>query len=65
MGRRNGFGHPHPETLARLRQAGAQLFRTDEGGVVVVRARPDGSYRVSRGISMIPNSVASFPHGGI
>ncbi|MCJ7630135.1 MAG: DNA internalization-related competence protein ComEC/Rec2 [Longimicrobiales bacterium] len=47
VGKRNGFGHPHPATLARLRQAGARLFRTDEGGVVVVRARQDGSYRVS------------------
>jgi len=47
VGRRNRFGHPHKEVLARLRQTGAQVFRTDLGGPVVVRARRDGSYQVS------------------
>ena len=47
VGRRNRFGHPHSAVLARLRQTGAQVFRTDLGGTVVVRARRDGSYQVS------------------
>ncbi len=47
VGRRNRFGHPDPAVLARLRGVGARVFRTDLGGVLVVRARKDGSYRVS------------------
>jgi len=47
VGRRNRFGHPHPAVLARLRQTGVQIFRTDLGGAVIVRARRDGSYQVS------------------
>ena len=35
-GRRNPFGHPHPAILARYRGAGAEIFRTDEDGAVVV-----------------------------
>lgn len=34
VGRRNTFGHPHPEVLARYRQAGAQIWRTDRDGAL-------------------------------
>ena len=34
VGQRNGFGHPHGEVLARLKGAGARLFRTDEMGTI-------------------------------
>jgi competence protein ComEC len=37
-GRDNVFGHPAPETLARLRAAGVTTFRTDEDGAVTVRS---------------------------
>jgi len=47
VGKRNRFGHPHPAVLDLLRQAGTQVFRTDLGGVLVVRARRDGSHAVS------------------
>ena len=47
VGNRNRFGHPHPAVLDLLRQAGTQVFRTDLGGVLVVRARRDGSHAVS------------------
>jgi len=33
---KNSFGHPTPETLGRLGQAGAQIRRTDESGDVVI-----------------------------
>jgi competence protein ComEC len=41
-GRRNRYGHPHAETLARLRAAGAGVARTDRDGTVVVRVDPGG-----------------------
>ena len=33
---RNSFGHPTPETLHRLEQSGAVIYRTDESGHVTV-----------------------------
>jgi competence protein ComEC len=36
VGRHNRYGHPSPETLARLAAAGAQLWRTDVDGTVTV-----------------------------
>jgi competence protein ComEC len=47
VGRRNRFGHPHPAVLGRLGHAGVRVFRTDREGDLVVRARREGSYRVS------------------
>jgi competence protein ComEC len=35
-GVRNPFRHPTPETLARLREAGARVYRTDRDGAVIV-----------------------------
>ncbi len=35
-GRRNHFGHPHPEVLARYRALGALVARTDEDGTLEV-----------------------------
>ncbi|MDQ4127869.1 MAG: MBL fold metallo-hydrolase [Actinomycetota bacterium] len=32
----NPYGHPTPETLERLRRAGAKIFRNDEDGDVIV-----------------------------
>jgi competence protein ComEC len=34
VGYRNAFHHPHPETLARYRERGIRLFRTDQHGAV-------------------------------
>jgi len=36
VGARNPFRHPRPETLDRLRRAGARLYRTDRDGAIVV-----------------------------
>jgi competence protein ComEC len=35
-GRRNPFGHPAPVVLSRYRGIGAEIFRTDEDGAVIV-----------------------------
>jgi len=31
-GRNNAYGHPHPDTLGRIEEAGARIRRTDESG---------------------------------
>jgi competence protein ComEC len=36
VGEDNGYGHPTPQTLRRLRTVGAEIFRTDEQGDVIV-----------------------------
>ena len=37
-GRGNHFGHPVPEVLDRYRAIGAEVFRTDQDGAVMVRS---------------------------
>lgn len=37
----NSYGHPHAETLNKLRATGVQMFRTDEQGTITVTS--DGS----------------------
>ena len=34
----NNFGHPSPEVIERYRRQGAEVFRTDEGGAVLIRS---------------------------
>src|SRR5262245_13917799 len=36
VGARNAYGHPSPETLARLAAAGAAVYRTDRDGAVLL-----------------------------
>ena len=42
VGRNNVYGHPHPDTLARLEQSGSAVIRTDRHGEIQYRAAPDG-----------------------
>jgi competence protein ComEC len=35
-GRGNLFGHPAPEVLARLQRIGAEIFRTDRDGAIIL-----------------------------
>lgn len=42
-GARNRYGHPHPQVLARLEQAGARVLRTDRHGTVSVTGKKDGA----------------------
>ena len=37
VGGDNTFGHPAPETLARIRAYGAAVYRTDENGTITIR----------------------------
>ena len=36
VGADNSFGHPAPETLAQLRAAGVQVYRTDQSGTIEI-----------------------------
>jgi competence protein ComEC len=45
-GDRNRFGHPHPEVVARLRDAGAALVQTARAGAVRVRVGGPGGPEV-------------------
>lgn len=38
-GKKNRYGHPHKETLERLQAAGAEVYRTDSSGAVILRIR--------------------------
>lgn len=39
---RNSYGHPHPDVLARLADAGAEVYRTDLHGTVTAAVNADG-----------------------
>ena len=41
-GRRNTFGHPRAEVLARLEAMGTRVWRTDRAGATTFLLRPDG-----------------------
>lgn len=47
VGRRNTFGHPRAEVIARLAAGGTHLFRTDVFGLTTFLLAPDGSIRES------------------
>ncbi len=47
-GRGNEFSHPSPEALARAAAAGAEIYRTDELGDIVLHIKK-GGYRLSYG----------------
>ena len=57
-GWRNRFGFPHTEVLARYRQIGSRICRTDRDGAVRVRVRPDGQLRLRAQASPIGNANA-------
>ena len=46
-GYRNRFGHPRPEVVARYRQAGSELLRSDQDGAILVDM-DGGSFRLER-----------------
>ena len=46
VGLGNRYGHPAPETLARLQDRGVQVYRTDRDGTVEVVVEAGGRYEV-------------------
>lgn len=48
----NNYGHPSEETLDRLDDSGAEVYRTDECGAVTVRFRRNGEIDVNTYLSM-------------
>jgi competence protein ComEC len=46
VGARNNFGHPSPEALQRLRDARAQVYRTDLQGLITITSN-GRSYRIT------------------
>jgi len=54
VGRRNTFGHPRPEVLARLAARHSYLFRTDQFGLTSFFLTPDGRIRETVGETPLP-----------
>jgi competence protein ComEC len=56
----NSYGHPHPETLLRLAEAGASTWRTDFLGTIVVTSNGI-SYQLSPQPVYLPMILGSDP----
>lgn len=48
VGSTNSYGHPSDFVVARWQVAGARVYRTDRDGTIIVTARQNGSFDVSR-----------------
>lgn len=55
----NPYGHPSPQTVARLEESGAQLFRTDLDGSVEIST--DGTDLVAHAAGGRPHPVSPSP----
>ena len=51
-GKDNSYGHPHKETLERLKQIDTTVFRTDEDGVVIITTDGNDLYYSSAVIAV-------------
>ena len=47
VGAKNRYGHPAPETLARLRAHGVTVLRTDERGTITLTIGSHGTFAIS------------------
>ena len=56
-GKYNSYGHPHDEILARLNNAGADIYRTDEVGTVIVTADSEKNISVDKKASEIKENA--------
>lgn len=48
----NNFGHPSPDTLEKLDAAGARILRTDRCGAILMKLRPDDTWRIETYLPM-------------
>lgn len=61
VGRDNLYGHPAPSTIAALKAAGVQIYRTDYQGTIV--ATSDGQHIRFNHPAWTPATVATSPTG--
>jgi competence protein ComEC len=47
VGAKNRYGHPAPETLARLRAHGVTVLRTDERGTITLTVSSHGAFAIT------------------
>ena len=57
VGEGNSYGHPHSDTLAILNEVGADIYRTDEQGTVVVTADQNKKITVDKKASTIKENA--------
>ena len=57
VGEGNSYGHPHSDTLAILNEVGADIYRTDEQGTVVVTADHHKKITVDKKASTIKENA--------
>lgn len=57
VGEGNSYGHPHSETLAILNQAGADIYRTDEAGTIIVTADQNKKITVDKKASTVKENA--------
>ena len=57
MGEGNSYKHPHAETLAILNEVGAQIYRTDEQGTIVVTADQNKKLAVDKKASAVKENA--------
>ena len=57
VGEGNSYGHPHAETLAILNQVGADIYRTDEQGTIVVTADQNKKLTVDKKASTVKENA--------
>ena len=55
----NSYGHPAPETIARLEASGASIYRTDECGAISALLGVDGIIRITPLKTAIESEAAS------
>ncbi len=49
VGRNNDYGHPSADTLESLRHVGAQIYRTDQSGDIIIEVEREGYVVKSKG----------------
>lgn len=57
VGSNNRYGHPHADTLAILNQVGADIYRTDEQGTIVVTADQNKKITVDKKASTVKENA--------